>query len=345
MTRDAVIERPEEQEEVAEFDLMDKQILNVIQSAFPMVERPYAALAAQLGLSEDEMMRRLVELRRKNVVRQIGGIFDTRRLGYKSSLVAMQFPAGKVAAGARVVNEHPGVSHNYERNHAYNLWFTVAVPPNSTIEETVARMAERAKPICYRILPTLRFFKVGVNFDMVSGEGNSNKEVIGKAPGTERSAVPLTDEDIRVIREVQEDLELLPEPFAPMAERLGMSQQEMFAKCRVLEEKGLMRRYSAVLHHRRAGFRANAMAVWRVPPERALEAGLKMAESRWVSHCYERPTYEDWPYSHFTMLHARSREECDALARDISKESGISEYLMLYSTREYKKTRVRYFDA
>ncbi|MBI3744315.1 MAG: Lrp/AsnC family transcriptional regulator, partial [Chloroflexi bacterium] len=95
--------------------------------------------------------------------------------------------------------------------------------------------------------------------------------------------------------------------------------------------------------HRRAGFKANAMAVWLVPPDKAPQVGDAMARSPHVSHCYQRPVYNDWPYSHFTMLHATSREQCENIAKEIAKDTGVSEYLMLYSTREFKKTRVRYF--
>ena len=142
---------------------------------------------------------------------------------------------------------------------------------------------------------------------------------------------------------MQEDVELTSRPFSPMAERLGIGLQEMFDIADSFQERGLMRRFSAVLHHRRAGFRSNAMAVWKVPSERAVEVGNIMAQSRWVTHCYERPTFPDWPYTHFTMIHATSDETCEDVAAGISEATGITEYQLLYSTREYKKTRVRYF--
>jgi DNA-binding Lrp family transcriptional regulator len=110
-----------------------------------------------------------------------------------------------------------------------------------------------------------------------------------------------------------------------------------------LQERGIMRRFSAVLYHRKAGFSANAMAVWRVPEERAVEVGLLMAENPWVTHCYQRPTFPDWQYTHFTMIHAQTQKECEQLTEELSQKTGITEYQLLYSTREYKKTRVRYF--
>ena len=104
-----------------------------------------------------------------------------------------------------------------------------------------------------------------------------------------------------------------------------------------------MRRYSAVLHHRRAGFRANGMAVWKVSPDRSEEVGRIMAAHSAVTHCYERPTFPDWQYTHFSMIHATSKERCEEIAGEISGQTGITDYQVLYSYREYKKTRVRYF--
>lgn len=326
-----------------DLDLLDRKLLNLLQSKFPLVERPYLEIGKGLNLSESEVLERIGRLRQKHVLRQIGAIFDTRKLGYKSTLVAMQFPPERLAKGAQVINEHPGVSHNYERNHAYNLWFTLAVPPDESIEATVADMAQRSGALAYRILPTLRFFKVGVNFDMVTQSGNSNEEVIGRTPSNERNAVALSDFEIAVIKELQEDLPGEPAPFTPMAQRLGITLEQLFGYAEDFMKRGLMRRYSAVLHHRRAGFRANAMCVWRVPEERAQEVGAVMAQSPKVSHCYQRPTYEDFPYSHYTMLHATTPEQCEEIAKEISRATGIRDYLMLFSTREFKKTRVRYF--
>ena len=326
----------------AEMDLQDRRVLNVIQTAFPMDERPYLAIGRELGLEEDDVIERIRRLRRENVVRQIGGIFDTRRLGYKTSLIAFRYPDELLHKGALAINKHPGVSHNYARvGHEYNLWFTLAVPPYESLEETAERMAEETRVESWRLLPTLRFFKIGVNFDMVNEEGNA----ADYRPDNERwnQVERLTEYEIDVVREVQEDLSLDVRPFDKMSARLGLTPAGLFDIMRDFEARGVMRRYSAVLHHRKAGFRSNAMSVWRVPEERKLEVGQALANSRWVSHCYERPVFEDWPYSHFAMIHATSRARCESVAKELSELTGVDDYILLYSTREYKKTRVRYF--
>ena len=347
----------------SDLDLLDRQILNILQSDFPLVERPFEQIGEAVGISETEAIGRVGALKRRNVVRQIGAIFDTRRLGYKTSLVAMNYPAEELDAAAHKINEHPGVSHNYARTGQFNLWFTVAVPPGETIQETVDRMAQETGALAVRVMPTIRFFKIGVNFDMVKEEGASTdyfspdgfggsekpkrKDEKAAAPGADagewNQAQALSEHDRAVIRELQEDLPMVPAPFAPMAERLGLTTQQLFDKAAELVERGLMRRYSAVLHHRRAGFGSNAMAVWGVPEERSVEVGNIMASSKWVTHCYQRPTFPDWHYTHFTMIHATSDGQCEQVVEDISKATGIDDYKLLYSTREYKKTRVRYF--
>jgi DNA-binding Lrp family transcriptional regulator len=333
----------------SELDQLDRKLLNIIQSSFPLVEEPFADIGRSLGIPEPEVIERIQALKDTNLVRQISAIFDTRRLGYKTVLVAMRYPPDKLDKGARFINQHPGVSHNYARNGHFNLWFTLAVPPNESLDDTVRGMAERTGAEAYRLMPTIRFFKIGVNFDMLSEEGAAHNYspdgyAANGAPGAGwNTPQPVSAFDIQVIRELQEDLPLEHHPFAPMAGRLGITQQELFRLADDFQKRAIMRRYSAVLHHRKAGFKANAMAVWRVPEERAVEVGNTMAKSRWVTHCYQRPTFPDWKYTHFTMIHATSKEQCEEVAKDISHATGIDDYLLLYSTREYKKTRVRYF--
>ena len=326
-----------------DLDLDDRRILNVIQSRFPLADRPYKAIAEELDLTEEDVIGRIREMKRKHVVRQISAIFDTRRLGYTTSLVAMAFDPAKLHKSALAINRHPGVSHNYAREgHYFNLWFTLAVPPTESLEGTIKGMAERNGAIECRLLPVIRFFKIGVNFDMVKEEGAA----VSYDPDNQNwnKAEHVTSFEIDVVRELQEDLSLDARPFDAMAKRLKLSNQQMYDMAADFQKRGLMRRYSAVLHHRRAGFKYNAMSVWRIEdPKIEPEMGRILAKSKWVTHCYERPTYPDWPYSHFAMIHATSKQKCEEVAQELSQESGVKDYLLLFSTREYKKTRVRYF--
>ena len=329
-------------------DDRDRRLLNTLQSDFPLLSRPFQALGATVDLTEAEAIDRIADLKRHRIIRQISAIFDTRSLGYKSSLVAMKVPPEKLEAAARVVNGHPGVSHNYKRSHAFNLWFTVAVPPDSDLEWTVQRLHDLAGADSTRILPTLRLFKIGVQLDMEGKSGAERDESPEGAYSEVRRPKAgrdgLRPADIAAIRELQLDFPLLPEPYRPMAERMGISEEALFEVAGRLQAQGYLRRVAAVLHHREAGFRANAMGVWVVPPERSEEVGKIMGSFRGVSHCYLRPTYPDWPYSIFTMVHGKEAEDCQQVIRAISDATGITEYAMLYSTKEYKKIRLKYFN-
>ena len=325
--------------------------MNILQSDFPLVREPFKAIGEKCGISEAEVIERVAELKRKNVVRQIGAIFDTRRLGYTSTLVAMRFADDQLDRGARILNAHPGISHNYARNGEFNLWFTLALPPGKDIPEEVEKLTRLCGAETSRLLPTIRFFKIGVNFDMVNRVSNAQNYFVPDAQyanGQSSSNVPtaatdLTEFDIDFVREFQDDLPLESRPFDAMADRLGLTVAELFAKSDEMVERRLMRRYAAVLHHRRAGFSANAMAVWNVPEEKSIEIGQMMAQHPAVTHCYERPRYDDWRFSHFTMIHAVTRQECEDIAARIAEETALEDYQLLYSHREYKKTRVRYF--
>ncbi len=329
-------------------DMTDRKLLNLIQGPFPMVEQPYLALAEQLETTENDVLERLTGLKRQNVLRQISAIFDTRRLGYKTTLVAMAFAPDDLHRAAMEINRHPGVSHNYAREGSYyNLWFTLAVPPEHDLEATANHMGRKTGALESRIMPTIRFFKIGVNFDMVKQQGSSynfSPDGFDKAESDSwNKPQAVTEWEKEAIRQMQEDLLLVSRPFNPIAGRLGITLPELFAQAENFQERRIMRRYSAVLHHRRSGFRSNAMIVWNVPPERSEEVGMIMAGHKAVTHCYERPTFPDWPYTHFTMVHATTPEGCEQYSQEISEATGITDRLALYSTREYKKTRVRYF--
>ena len=142
---------------------------------------------------------------------------------------------------------------------------------------------------------------------------------------------------------VQDDLPLVERPFAAYGELIGCDEATVLELLRAFKERKLMRRFAAVMNHRTAGFKANAMGVWAVPEDQLDEIGPQMAGFALVSHCYRRPTYDDWPYSVFTMVHGKNAKDCETTIAAIHDETGIDEYALLWSVKEYKKTRVRYF--
>ncbi len=329
--------------EAVALDEQDKRLLNLLQWEFPLEPRPFAVLAGILGATEEDVLRRVSRLKDEKVIRQIGAIFDSRRLGYQSCLVAARAPAEKIEAVAEVINQHPGVSHNYERNHTFNLWFTLTVPESQDLQAEADRLMRESGALSIRLLPTIRLFKIGVRLDLTGEDEFARKDAPAAQQG-DTSAPALTEGDMAAVRALQQDLPVVSHPFRYLAADAGMEEGDLLDHARAFIEQGRMRRFAAVLHHRRAGFAANAMGVWSVPDERIAEVGEKMASFKAVSHCYHRPSYPDWPYNLFTMIHGKSAEECEEVAAAISTETGITGYMMLYSTREFKKVRVRYFE-
>ncbi len=327
-----------------QIDTVDKQLLNEIQWVFPLTDRPYLEISKRYNISENDVMQRTSRLKEIGLIRQINAIFDTRRLGYKSALVAFSVKPDKLNHVAEEVNKHQGVSHNYERNHEFNMWFTLAVPPYADIKMDLERMASIDGVIKYRVLPTLKLYKIGVRLDMVN-EDAKMPEPTDNVKTLNPRKFNLTERDKEFIRELQKDLKVIAEPFKELAHTLGITTAQLFAKTKEYEQLGVMRRFAAILRHRDAGFTANGMVVWKVPDLEIDEVGNKLAAFPQVSHCYRRPIYPDWQFNLFSMVHARTIEAAEKITVEMSKSIGIKDYKILFSSREFKKERVKYFES
>ena len=325
-------------------DETDKKLLNLMQGSFALTERPFAHVAKLAELTEDEVMERVQYLLDKRIIREVTPIFDTRALGYSSMLVAAKVDASNPHRAAQFINSHPGVTHNYLRNHEFNLWFTLAVEPGSKLglDGTLDVMAAKTGAESIRQLPTLKLFKIRMDLEMEAGT-DALKTAGEAVEPMELEPIKLSEEDIDVIKATQGKMEVRSDLYTPAAEKLGVSVDEVLRRLESLRERGGLRRVAAILYHRRAGFSANGMGVWAVPEGEILDTGRRMAAFRGVSHCYQRPTYKDWPYSVFTMAHGRSKEECDAVLDAIAESTGIGERATLYSSTEFKKVRMLYF--
>jgi siroheme decarboxylase len=323
---------------------LDKRLLNLMQGSFPIARRPYQHVASAAGMDEGHAITRVQELIDARIIRQVTPIFDTRALGYSSMLIAAKVDPENPWRAAKVINEHPGVSHNYLRNHDFNIWFTIATDPDSPLglDGTLEVLAREAGAESVRQLPTLRLFKIRMDLEM-EGSTEDLAKAVEASPPAETERQPYDQFDIEVIRATQGDMPVTTEPYAAAATKLGIAQEVLLAHLRGMQERRLLRRVAAILYHRRAGFSANGMGVWKVPDERIMELGPRMAAFRGISHCYQRPTYADWPYSIFTMAHGRSKDECDAILDSIAASTGVTEWATLYSSTEFKKIRLLYF--
>jgi DNA-binding Lrp family transcriptional regulator len=327
-----------------DMDDLDRRLLNLMQGSFPLAPRPYASVATAAAITEDEVLRRVQRLLDERIIRQVTPIYDTRALGYGSMLVAAKVDPEYPWRAAKIINSHPGVSHNYLRNHEFNMWFTLAVEGDSQLglQGTLDLLQELTGAESIRQLPTLKLFKIRMDLEMEGDTNSLATEGVAEEP-IELEGVAYDEFDREVIRATQGDMPVVAEPYVPAAATLGIEVGALLEHLTGMKERGILRRVAAILFHRRAGFSANGMGVWKVPDERIAELGPRMASFRGISHCYQRPTYEDWPYSIFTMAHGRSKEECDAILDAIAGEFDISERATLYSSTEFKKIRLLYF--
>lgn len=319
-----------------------KNLLNLIQQDFPLVAYPFKNLAQQLNISENEVLQMLNYGKEQKIIRQISAIFDTKSLGYQSTLIAFQIAENNLENAAQIINSHPGVSHNYQRNHKFNLWFTLAMPPKTNLQKTIKILVEKTSAVNYLILPTLKLFKIGVKLD-----ASGNEEIISKeeVKNKQQQVYNLSKEEILAVKILQKDLPLVPRPFKKLLLQNGVfTEKKLLKVAQDFLQKGIMRRFAAVLNHRQIGFSANGMGVWIVPENLIEKIGSIMASYKAVSHCYLRPVYPPhWLYNIFTMIHGKQKEDCEKIAQAISKETKIKDYFLLYSTKEFKKERIQYF--
>ncbi len=319
---------------------MREMVINMLQEGIPLCMEPFSVMSERIGIEGSVLLDIIKELKDDRIIRQISPIYDTRMLGYDSSLVAFKVERQRIEDVAGLVSSHTGVSHNYERGGIFNLWFTIATPPDSplSLDETVRAMADEAGVEEYVILRSKRVFKIGVKLNPNSRW--SDREMVEIKRHT---FIPLTDKEKKIVRVTQHDIPIISRPFSYYASLLDVDEDELILKLREFKDRGVMRRFAAILFHRKAGFSANGMSVWRVPEERVEEVGIRMAGFRRVSHCYEREVNGVWHYNMFCMVHGRDRDEVESTVYKIGRETGIKDFLILYSLREFKKQRISYF--
>lgn len=316
-----------------EMDQRDRELVNALQSELPLISTPYAVIGQIIEMSEKEVLKRIDRLRNEGVIRHLGAVFDSRSLGYKSSLVAARMDEAKIDDAATVVSAHPGVTQNYRRNHAFNLWFTIAVPPDSRLglDRTIECIGEEAGVEAIRMFPTLRLLK-STSQDAGDHDSQNNAE-----------ALPLTPEEIEAVRALQRDLPLVPRPFENLGRATNLDADQLLRSAKALLTRQQLRRFGAVVQPKKTSFSTTTMGVWAVPSAEVDNFALKIAENRAVSHCYLRPTYEDWPFNVFTTIHGRSVDECESMLGTIASDTGIRERRALFPTKEYKRTRLAFF--
>ncbi|MCX5649392.1 MAG: AsnC family transcriptional regulator [Planctomycetota bacterium] len=317
-------------------DSEDQRILSLLQTEFPVAARPFDVLAERLGMEPEDFLARIRRLAEAGVIRRVGPVFDSRRLGYTSTLAASRVPAERLAEVAERVSRLPGVTHNYERRGDYNLWFTLTAQSEREIAETLDAL-RRETGIVFYSLPALAAYKIRAVF-------GADEATSGVLPRKESPSPELDDKQRQLVRTLGDGIAIEAEPFASVAKRVGRTVEEVLSQIRAWMEEGVIRRFGAVVAHRRVGYRANGMAVFNLPADRVDEAGRALAERPEITHCYRRPPIPDFPYTLYAMIHGQSEEAVRALADRLAQEIGAANHALLFSTTEFKKSPMRYFE-
>ncbi len=329
-------------------DNTGKKLLNLLQKDFPLVKNPFSVIANEISITEQELLQRIENLKTRGLIREIGPVLDSRKLGYQSTLVAMRIQEKSLERVAQIINKHPGVSHNYARDHYFNLWFTLAIPNNTNMEDEIQKLSRLAKSEATLNLPALQVFKLRAYFNF-AGESPSEVGFISFHPPYYSISDKKVCDNVAslllleraIINELQQDIPLVKNPFDAMAEHLNVTVDEFLEQCHLLKKRGIIRHFGALIRHYNAGFSANAMVCWTVSSSSVKIIGRKMASFPEVSHCYERKTAPNWNYNLFTMIHDKTRESLKKTVEKISLETGINEYAMLFTVKEFKKERIK----
>jgi len=317
----------------------DKALLTLVQASLPLTRRPFQALGERVGLSEEEVIARLGALKAAGLIRKIGPVFEPTALGLATELMAAEVAPAQRDAVGRAVAAWEEVTHCYAREHRINLWFAGVAAEADWFARAAEQVAAMDGVLGVWRLPTLRRFKIAVQFNLTQAPITDHRSQITDSPsgGPPRRTTPV---DPDLLRALQADLPLQPDPFAALA--AGFDPDELLAVLRQWLAEGRMRRYGALVSHRRLGITANAMTGLVVREERMEEAGRRVSASPAVSHCYQRPTFAGFPYNLYAMIHGRTREECLAAAAEAAQAAEASEWAALFSTHEYGKSSPDY---
>jgi DNA-binding Lrp family transcriptional regulator len=324
----------------------ERHLLDIIQTSFPLTARPYQAIGQRLGLSEQEVIATLESLKSRQIIRQISAIFLGNMLGFDTALISFQVPDPAVEQAAETINGHPGVSHNYLRAHALNIWFTLSVPQDLDIQQHVQTLAGLTACVRYLYLPGLTKFKRRVQFPMKAETKQPAATPYSFESSLKKSRkITLSNEtQCSIMEALQQDLPLTSTPFLDIARRFKVDEEPFFDFVASLKTTRKMSRFAGILRHRHLGYTANAMVVWNVAKHLVEEFGSYASEKPAVSHCYERVTYPDWQYNMYTMIHGITPKDTNAVIEDILAKFPNTPYEKLYSVREFKKQRVNFFN-
>ena len=301
------------------------------QHGFPLVERPFEVVGRFAALDPDETIGIFRKMQDNDVISRVGAVVRPNTVG-ASTLAAMQVPPEHLQQVAEIVSREPLVTHNYEREHALNLWFVIAGAGTEAIAATIRRINGQTG-LEVVDLPMLQAYHLGLGFSL------------GAAPPQRRQDASCADyrsdpRDRTILAAIEDGLPLVERPYRAVADRIELKQAEIIDRLEHMKASGIVTRFGCVVRHEKLGYKSNAMAVWDVSDDRLDEVAESFARHPKVTLCYRRPRHLPvWPYNIFCMVHARSRWDALAVIDEINLEAdtGLLRQAVLFSKRCFKQ--------
>jgi DNA-binding Lrp family transcriptional regulator len=318
-------------------DAADFELLNGWQRDFPLEPRPFARIAERAGIDAPGVLARYRALVAEGTLSRLGAVFRPNTVG-ASTLAAMCVPPDALDRVAAQVSAQAEVNHNYEREHALNLWFVATAADAAALEGALARI-ERLSGHAVLRLPLLEEYHIDLGFDLADGSVPRNGPAAAGAP------MALSAAERRLVGALADGIPLVEAPYAALGAAAGLDEAQVIAILRDWVSRGVVRRFGAVLRHRPLGYAANAMVVWDVPDPEVHAAGVRAAALPQVTLCYRRARRRPrWPFNLYCMLHGRARDEVSAAIEGVARDAGLSGFprQVLFSRRCFTQRGARY---
>ena len=320
---------------------LEQALLNDYQRDFPLQSRPFAQIAKAHNTDTGSILQLLGKLKKTGLITRVGPVFRPNTIGV-STLAAMKIPGNRLEAVAKLVNKYPEVNHNYEREHAYNLWFVVTAPDQQHLEDTLLSI-EKLTGIAVMRLPLVKEHHIDLGFKMpLHGKESSPvvKKHLSSTAVVKHSTQPDDAIHRQLIDEIQSGLPLVERPYAEIAQKVGIDEQEVMRRIEIMLTTGAIRRMGVVVRHHELGYRANAMLVWDIADERVNEVAKQLSRVDCITLCYQRPRHlPHWHYNLFTMIHGKERQSVEQRIEEIVQQHGLGDIPMatLFSLRRFKQ--------
>jgi DNA-binding Lrp family transcriptional regulator len=312
-------------------------LLAELQDDFPLSAAPYAEISRRVGVDEAGVIKKVRQLLGEGTIRYIGAVFNNAGLGRSAALVGMQVPEGRLGRAVAVINGCPWVSHNYLRADAYNLWFTLSAGSPRDLRRLFERIKQDTGISKALYLSTRRVVKIDARFAIGRPSVSRSEGLCRKKTRVPRQK--FSQEEIKIIAVLNQPWPIHRRPFGVLAEKAGCSEDKLIGLIRKYASSGLIRRWGAILAHRRIGLKANVLVAWKVPAKQLARVCHVLADEVCVSHCYVRDTAPEWPYNVYCMLHGSTRSGCLRKIASLAGKTGIKDKRVLFTLKEFKKTK------